>query len=198
VRDAGKDARDCLVFVGTHCLLAVALVHLFPADPADIWHPFATWGRAVSAVLPSVPAFADFVTFPAPASCTLVALWTLLPLSAWWVSRGDWVIPTPNYTLLRRRPWILLLLAALFIAIVIGFAVVTSMNARHGRAGRALESIRDGQISFGSFMGLKFSAMAIGIGVLPKLLRIAREVTSDDARQSAGPAPGKQADRRGR
>jgi len=92
-------------------------------------------------------------------------------------------MPQPNLTLMRRRPWVLILLAAFLAALVFGLAVYApaSPTGGVGRHQRILTAMLGSPTTFAIHVGVIYSAIGIALGIIPKLLRLAREVTSDDA-----------------
>jgi len=178
-----KAARDCLIFLAVHLALAVLVVLAAPAAAADVPRPIELWGRLLQSIFPNVQGYSAVTTFETQAWLALVAMWTFMPVAIWWVARGNWVIPDPNLTALRRRPWLLILFPIVFVPLTVFFAMHEPTISEHSssRGGRLLKSVIHSPIEFGMFLGFLYSGLAIALGVLPRMFRIYREVTTDDA-----------------
>lgn len=100
------------------------LASLAPDDRESLPRLLEAWGGVLESVIPNVRGFSELVAFPAAAWLTLVVMWTLMPLSVWWVIRGDWVFQ-PNLEMLRRKPSILIILILLLASMAVGLAVLT-------------------------------------------------------------------------
>jgi hypothetical protein len=176
--------RDCAIFLAVHLALALLIVLNAPVAAADIPRPIELWGRLLQAVFPNVQGYSAITTFKTQAWLTLVAMWTFMPVSVWWVARGNWVLPEPNYPQLRRRPWILVVLAAVFVLLPVIFAILTPTGQEdsYSRSGRVLKAASDSPVEFGMLLGFLYSGMSIALGALPVMFRVYREVTADDAR----------------
>jgi hypothetical protein len=153
---------------------------LAPATRADIPVPIEWWGRIIEALIPNVSGWANITSFEPPAWLTLVILWTLLPLTTWWVARGDWMFREPNRELFRSRPSMLILLGV----IVIGIAALVAFLAPEfrelsagGRSSRTMRAAVSSRTMFGIYAGLVLSIVAMCLGVVPQLVRLWREAT---------------------
>ena len=181
VSRAAKDFRDCAIFIAAHCVLAAVLASVGPNDLESLPRVLLAWGGFIESVIPNMRALSQLFDFSASAWLTLVVMWTLMPLSVWWAIRGDWIFH-PNMEMLRRKPSILIFLILLFIGMAIALAVVVptadDVGAAYAFHDRVLHGAQRSPRAFGFFIGLMQSAIAICIGVLPKLIRVRRELSS--------------------
>ena len=178
-----KQDRDALIFVAVHCGFAVICMWLAPASRDDIPIPIEWWGRIVETLIPNVSGWANTTSFEAAAWFTLVILWTLLPLTSWWVARGSWMFRTPNRELFRSRPSVLILLGAVVIGIaaLVAFLAPESTELSSGsRSSRTMRAAVSSRTSFGIYAGLVLSIVAMCLGVVPQLVRLWREATGRD------------------
>ena len=178
---AAKDFRECAIFLAAHCALAALLASVGPDNLDALPRALLAWGGFIESVIPNMHALSQLFEFSAAAWLTLVVMWTLMPLSVWWAMRGDWIFH-PNMELLRRKPAILLFLILLFIGLAIGLAVAVptadDVGAAYAFHDRVLNRAQRSPRAFGFFVGLMQGAIAICIGVLPKLIRVRREIIS--------------------
>jgi hypothetical protein len=172
--DHERATKQCLIFVASVCAIALATALLTPASATEVPRWLAGWCSLVAAVIPGVEGLSSPMPFRVEAYVTVAIMWTLLPLTSWWVYRGDWVMST-NVPQIEKRPWLPVVMSILFLASAIGLAVISPDPDGVGFHARVLRKAAKSAFSFGIFAGLLFSAIAIGLGAIPKMLRAMRD-----------------------
>lgn len=180
VSDAEKAFKTSALFFGAHCVLAVALVLLAPAEAGLLPSFFRSWGAMLEIVAPSIYYLAALTAFPTQAWFATVVMWTLVPVSAVMAARLRyfWI---PDETRFRRQPWLLLFGVALF-----GFITVFAMRYSptdtegYSRAARHLRLMASGPVPYGVYLGIAMGAVSMCIGFTARIIPLARRVLHDD------------------
>jgi hypothetical protein len=172
--DHDRATKQCLIFVAAVCGVALATALLTPASAAEVPRWLAAWCSLVADLIPGVEGLSSPMPFRVQAYVTVAIMWTLLPLTSWWVYRGNWVMDI-NVARTTKRPWLPVVMSVLFLASAIGLAVISPDPDGVGFHARVLRKAAKSAFTFGIFAGLLFSAIAIGLGAIPKILRARRD-----------------------